>query len=954
MNTLKSLRDRGTAPWLDFLSRRFVADGDLWRLVHEDGLTGVTSNPAIFEKAIGGSDDYDEALERALREQDRPADALFEHLAVADIHAAADVLRPVFEETGGRDGYVSLEVSPYIAMDTEATIAEARHLWRVVDRPNLMVKVPATGPGLPAIRRLIADGINVNITLLFSQTVYEEVVEAYLAGLEAWIANGGDPARVASVASFFVSRIDAAVDKRIEERLKAGADDAARQALEGLQGKVAIANAKLAYRRYQRLFSGARWETLAAAGARPQRLLWASTSTKNPSYRDVLYVEELIGPETVNTMPPETLDAFRDHGEVRDSLEEDVAGAQAVMERLANGGISIDEVTEALVEEGVKKFADPFDDLLGAVAHKRAAILGERLTLMTQTLGDGLETRVEAAADDWRAGGKVRRLWRGDASLWTDKDEDKWLGWLTIVDEQSDALDSLEALRDAVRREDIRDVLLLGMGGSSLGPEVLGRTLGAEADGPTLHVLDSTDPAQVARVERAVDLERTLVVVSSKSGTTLEPNVFLAYFHDRIAQAVGRETAGSRFVAVTDPGSKLEARARDETFRAIFHGVPSIGGRYSVLSNFGLVPAAAAGLDVRALLESAALMVRSCAASVPPAENPGVRLGLIMGTATRAGHDKLTLAASPAIASFGAWVEQLVAESTGKQGKGVIPVDLEPLADPSVYGDDRLFVYLRLNDGADPAQDAAIEALERAGHPIVRIALAEPRQIVQEFFRWEMATAVAGAVIGINPFDQPDVEASKIKTRELTDAYEESGALPEEAPILTEGALALFADTRNEEALAQGDPEGSLAGHLRAHLDRLSGGDYFAVLAYLDHTEAHTEALQRLRLAVRDTKHVATCLGFGPRFLHSTGQAYKGGPDSGVFLQITCEDAADLDVPGRDYSFGTVKAAQARGDFDVLAARGRRALRVHLGADVAAGLEALNAAVRDALAEEQD
>lgn len=947
MNPLKALRDRGTAPWLDFLSRRFIAGGGLWHLVHDDGLTGVTSNPAIFEKAIAGSSDYDEAIERALAENDRAPDALFEHLAVADIHAAADVLRPVYEATNGRDGYVSLEVSPYIAMDTDATIAEARHLWRAVDRRNLMIKVPATGPGLPAIRRLIADGINVNITLLFSQSVYEDVVEAYLAGIEAWIAEGGDPARVASVASFFVSRIDSAVDQRIDQRLEAGADGETRQALEGLRGAVAIANAKLAYQRYRRLFSGDRWEKLAAAGARPQRLLWASTSTKDPAYRDVLYVEELIGPETVNTMPPETLDAFRDHGQVRDSLEEDVAGAQAVMDALAEVGISIDEVTEALVEEGVRKFADPFDDLLGAVAHKRAAVLGARLTRMTHALGDDLAAEVEGGIEDWRASGKVRRLWQGDASVWSGADEAEWLGWLTIVDEMDDGLGSLEALRDAVREEGIAHVLLLGMGGSSLGPEVLGRTLGG--DGPRLHVLDSTDPAQVARVESDVDLERTLVIVSSKSGTTLEPNVFLAYFYDRVAQVVGRETAGSRFVAVTDPGSKLEDVARRDGFRAVFHGVPSIGGRYSVLSAFGMVPAAAIGLDVQKLLESAAVMVRSCAASAPPAENAGVRLGLVLGIAARAGRDKLTLVASPAIASFGAWVEQLVAESTGKQGKGIIPVDLEPLGEPAVYGNDRLFVYLRLDQGADPAQDAAVEALERAGHPVVRIALADPYQIAQEFFRWEIATAVAGAVLGINPFDQPDVEASKVKTRELTDAYEKTGALPEEAPILTDGAIALYADARNAEALARGDGEGSLAGHLRAHLDRIGPGDYFAVLAYLDQNQAHAEALERLRLTVREVKRVATCLGFGPRFLHSTGQAYKGGPDSGVFLQITCEDAADLDVPGRDYSFGTVKAAQARGDFDVLAERGRSALRVHLGADVAAGLETLTAAVRAAL-----
>ncbi len=435
--------------------------------------------------------------------------------------------------------------------------------------------------------------------------------------------------------------------------------------------------------------------------------------------------------------------------------------------------------------------------------------------------------------------------------------------------------------------------------------------------------------------------------MSSKSGSTLEPNIFKQYFFERAKAAVGEREAPRRFVAITDPGSSLEKTARNEGFRAIFHGLPSIGGRYSVLSNFGMVPAAAIGVDPRAFLESAAEMVRSCAPSAPPVENPGVILGAILGICQRHGHDKATIIASKGIADFGAWLEQLLAESTGKLGKGIVPLDAEPLGAPAVYGNDRVFAYLRLAADRDDDQERAVAALEAAGQPVVRITVSDPMQLGQEFFRWEMATAVAGSIIGINPFDQPDVEASKVKTRDLTAAYEKTGALPAEQPFFAADGFALFADARNEAALK---PQAtSLSAALAAHFGRVGAGDYVALLAYIERSPAHVETLQRLRRLIRDRLKSATCLGFGPRFLHSTGQAYKGGPNSGVILQITCEDAEDLPVPGQKYTFGVVKAAQARGDFDVLAERGRRALRVHITGDLDAGLGALGHAIEQAL-----
>jgi transaldolase/glucose-6-phosphate isomerase len=949
-NPLRALELFGQSVWLDYIRRSLITSGELRRLIEEDGLRGVTSNPAIFEKAISGSSDYSDLL-GGPGARGREARDLYESLAVRDVQEAADALRPVYEETARRDGYVSLEVSPLLAYDTHGTLEEARRLWRAVGRENLMIKVPATPEGIPAIAQLIGEGINVNTTLLFAREVYEQVAEAYISGLERWVAGGGDAARVAGVASFFISRIDTAVDAVVAERL-AGAPPAREQALlRSLAGQVAIANAKLTYQRYHELFGGARWWALAERGAQTQRLLWASTGTKNPSYRDVIYVEELIGPDTVDTMPPATLDAFRDHGRPHASLVEGVDAAGDTMATVAELGISMKEISERLLSDGVRLFADAFQKLLAAVDQQRRQAGARRINRLTYRLPEPLAGEVKSTLGQWRAEGKARRLWQRDPSLWTGTDEGEWLGWLGITNGQLAHVQRFTQIADVARRGGFSHVLLLGMGGSSLGPEVVRRTFGRIADFPELHVLDSTDPAQVKAAEGAIDLAHTLFIVSSKSGSTLEPNIFKQYFFDRVAQVVGPQQAGSRFVAITDPHSKMQHVAEADGFRRIFFGWPSIGGRYSVLSDFGLVPAAAMGVDVAELLDRTEAMVCACMPSVPVEENPGVVLGSILGVAARQfGRDKLTILSSPGLSSVGAWLEQLIAESTGKDGKGVIPIDGEAPRDPGDYGGDRLFVHLRLRSDADAARDELVGALERAGHPVVRVSLEDPYDLGQEFFRWELATAVAGSILGIHPFNQPDVEASKTATRRLTTAYEESGALPAESHFFAGDSLRLFTDDRNTVELArsiEGAP--TLSGYLAAHLRRIRPGDYFALLAYLDMNEAHERVLQGIREEVLGAKGVATCLEFGPRFLHSTGQAYKGGPDTGVFLQITCDDAVDLPVPGQKYTFGVVKAAQARGDFEVLVQRGRRALRVHLGPDVAAGLAALQAAMRAAL-----
>jgi transaldolase/glucose-6-phosphate isomerase len=941
VNPLKQLNDCGQAPWLDFLLRSFTAKGELKGMIERDGLKGVTSNPSIFQKAIGESDDYSGDMKAFLGEADHSIVEIYEHLAVADIRAAADVLKPVYDETNARDGYVSLECSPYLANDTEATVKEAEHLWAAVDKPNLMVKIPGTPAGIPAIRRVIAKGINVNVTLLFAIEAYEQVVEAYIAGLEDLKAAGGDVSKIGSVASVFVSRIDSAVDKKLD----ALSDKAV---AEKLRGKVAIANAKIAYTRYQGLFAGPRWEALAKAGAKTQRLLWASTSVKDKALKDTLYVEALIGKDTVDTIPPATMDAFREHGVVKaDAIEDGVDDAKAILAMLKDAGISLDEVTDALVTDGVQQFADAFDKLFGSIAAHRREILGDdKPTFEILPGSDEAKTAFAAETETWRKDGLIRKLWAGDKSLWTDADEDKWGGWLDIVQKELADVAKLEAFAADVKTRGFTDVVLLGMGGSSLGPEVLSETFGPQPGAPRFHMLDATDPAQIHDIDASITIETTLFITSSKSGGTLEPNIFTDYFLDRVGKARGADKAGEHFVAVTDPGSPFDTRAKALGFSHIFYGAPSIGGRYSVLSKFGLVPAAAMGIDVKRFLETTQAMVRACGADIPPSDNPGVQLGVALGiSATRLGRDKITIIASPGIADLGAWLEQLMAESTGKHGKGLIPLADEALGKPEVYGKDRFFAYLELDGQADPAQQAAVDALSKAGHPVAKIKVKDVWAIGQEFFRWEIATAVAGAIIGINPFDQPDVEGSKKKTSALTEEYEKSQTLPKDEPVFRENGIALYADPRNAEELGR---HNTLGGFIRSHFDRIHAGDYAAFLAYIDRNDAHTNILTGMRIVVRDKTHAATCLGFGPRFQHSTGQAYKGGPNTGVFMQITCDDPNDIDVPGHKYSFGVVKAAQAQGDLEVLNERGRRTLRVHLK-DVDAGLPELARAVTEAL-----
>lgn len=556
---------------------------------------------------------------------------------------------------------------------------------------------------------------------------------------------------------------------------------------------------------------------------------------------------------------------------------------------------------------------------------------------LSYKLPENLEKSVQETFADWQKNDRVFRVWSKDASIWTNEDEGKWLGWLDSVETALNNIQEYKDFAEDVKSSGLTDVLLMGMGGSSLCPEVLSLTFGKS----NFHVLDSTIPAQIKAIEEKIDLEKTLFIVASKSGSTLEPNTFKQYFFDKLSQKVGKENAGKQFVAITDPNSKMQKVAESDGFRKIFFGDPQIGGRFSALSPFGLAAGAAMGLDVEEFLKRAMEMVRACKSHVP-AENPGAILGTVLGVCQKNGKDKLTIFTSPDIFDLGAWLEQLTAESTGKSGKAIIPVDREAAQAANEYGDDRVFAYLSLANRIDEKEEKAVAALENAGQVVIRIVLDDEINLGQEFFRWEFAIAVAGAIMQINTFNQPDVEAAKIEAKKLTEQYEKEGKLPDETPFFESDDIKLFTDEKNVADLNEAAHEGkTLAYYLKAHLDRIGKDDYFALLAYIEMSAENENLLQAIRHKVLHEKKAATCLGFGPRFLHSTGQAYKGGANNGVFLQITSDDAVDFDVPEQKYTFGIVKSAQARGDFQVLVDRDRRALRVHLGKDVAAGLNFL-------------
>lgn len=939
-NPAVEVQQYGQSIWYDNIRRSLIESGELRRMIEEDGVLGVTSNPTIFQKAIGDSMDYDAALDPLL---DLDPYTIFESLAVEDIQNALDLFRPVYDATAGRDGYVSLEVSPLIANDTQSTIDEAKRLFQKVNRPNLMIKIPATDAGIPAIEESIAAGINVNVTLIFSIENYLAVAEAFIRGLERRLAAGGDVSRVASVASFFLSRIDTVVDRMLDNNVRAAQlrGDIGRVSLSNrLKGKAAIANAKIAYKHFMHLFYGERFARLNAGGAQVQRLLWASTGTKNPAYPDTMYVDLLIGRDTVNTVPPDTLKAFKDHGTAAATLEHNLDDAEQLMDMLAEVGVDMDQITRQLQVDGVEAFAESFRNLLDQVDAKRNVLRTGIMKRQEAALGvhsDAVQAAVAALAKEKTN----ERIWAHDGTLWKSHPEvvakiNHRLGWLDT--QRTMDLNRLKALQAWAQGGEFAHVVLLGMGGSSLAPEVLSKTFGSAAGFPKLLMLDSTDPVYIKHIEDSVDLSKTLFIVSSKSGGTIETHSFYKYFYTKTGENA------AQFIAITDAGSELAATAERLGFRDLFLNPSDIGGRYSALSYFGLVPAALIGIDLDRLWASAERMMLACAENITAKDHPALTLGAIMGTLADAGKNKLTISCSPSISTLGNWVEQLVAESTGKEGKGIVPVVGASIGKPHDYSTDRLFVFVRVPGDDNDLIDTGSKALQMAGHPCVVINLDDAYDIAGEFFRWEYATAVAGKLFGINPFDEPNVTESKNNTARLLDHYQQHGALPKTEPILVTEHVRLYADEKMARMIGElcyqhQYEHNTLGGMLASQVNSTQAGDYIAVLAYLPAFPEVDDMLDNIRRRLRHVTRRAITIGYGPRFLHSTGQLHKGGADSGVFIQITTDDPFDLAIPDAPYSFGVLKAAQAAGDLEALQSKGRRALRLHLTGDVVTGLQ---------------
>ncbi len=894
---LAALTAAGTSVWLDQIGRQLIESGELRRLVEEDSLRGVTSNPTIFNQAILGAPDYDDQLGQLAREG-KSTREIYQALAIQDIQAGCDVLRPVYDETDGYDGYVSFEVDPDLAFDTEKTMEQAREYWQRVDRPNLMIKIPGTDEGTPAIEEMIYEGLNINVTLLFSVAAYERVAEAFIRGLERRLEEGKS-VDMQSVASFFVSRVDSEVDKRLEA---AGNTP--------LLGRAGLANARAAYRRFKEIFHGDRFAKLREAGASVQRPLWASTGVKNPRYRDTMYVDGLVGPETVNTMPMATLLAAADHANIEGNTVE--IDPEPDLRALAEAGIDLDEVTAKLLSDGIDKFVEPMDKLLEGLDEKREAIVTSRPPTIRADIPDDLEPRIAERVRKAMVEDVAHRIWKKDDTLWGPAGQaevSNRLGWLTIVDTMSEAVDDLEAFAAEIRDEGFQDVVLLGMGGSSLAPEVIRLSFGDREGWPALHVLDSTDAGAIRAVRDGVDLEKTLFLVSTKSGGTIETlSLFKAFWALR--------PEGRQYVAITDPGSGLADLAAEHGFRRTFLNDPDIGGRYSALSYFGLVPAALMGADVRGLLDRAGVAEQNCLTFDSSNTNSGLWLGLAWGELALAGRDKLTYVVDPPLQSFGLWVEQLIAESTGKHGKGILPVADEPLGAPESYGNDRLFAYLRNSEDPNEELDAKVRALADAGHPTVTMSVEGAADLGRIFFFAEFATAVAGWVLGINPFDQPNVQEAKDNTAKLLAA----GDLPDVDP----GDLA--------ELLGQAEPP-----------------HYVAVLGFLAPSDEIDAAVAELRAAIRDASHATTTFGYGPRYLHSTGQLHKGGPPNGLFIQLLHDGGEDVEIPGAGYGFRHLKHAQAIGDLLTLRDHGRPAVQVRLEGDAAQGIRDLTQRVKETL-----
>ncbi|MFH0825330.1 MAG: bifunctional transaldolase/phosoglucose isomerase [Pseudomonadota bacterium] len=904
-NSSKCLSKMGQSIWYDNLSRDILRSGHLKKVIDDCGISGVSTNPAILEQAINGTRTYDNDL-HALVDEGADIKSIFEGLIIPDVRETADLLLPLYRETQGMEGYVNVWATPDLAYDAEGTRTCAARLFDLVDRPNLMVRIAATEEGLRAAVDLLAQGVNLNMALVSCREQYDAVVAAYMEGLDKWFAGGGQPPGPVSVASITVSRVDVLVDELLHDVVDPMFRPMSWEAL----GRSAIANAGMIYAAYRKYFDEEPFERFNNLGARPQRLVWTSTGVKNPAFIDTYYVNALVAPGTITAMPPATLEAFLDHSKPGAPLLERVEEFADIFLKLQDMGVDLLRVGEALLDRGIRASCESMRDIYAGIDKRRTRLLrgwGHR----SASLGE-LQQAVEQALQNCDRERLAKNVWESQPSVWKEEPAAageiiRRLGWLQSARVMQGETERLKSFTDSVREDGFTTVALIGSGGSILAAEVFRSCLGVADGYPELVVVDTTVPAAILEIERSLDLEHTLFIVSSKSGRTIEAMALFRYFWDKVEKAVAGE-AGQRFVAITDPGTALGKLAAELGFRKVFLNPPDIGGRYSALSYFGLVPAALIGADIPRLLMRAAQAMEGGGPDVPALENPSVWLGVIMAEASGRNMDKLTFVISPNAAGFGSWLEELIAESTGKERKGVLPVTGETDGEPENYGRDRLFIYLRMDN--DNTHDQFVSSMERAGHPVVTLRWHSPYDLGREIFRWEFATAIAGAILKLNPFDQPNVQESKELTRKLLELHALEGGLPA------------------GERIALKDPD--TPQRLMDFMGQVGPGDYVAINAFLGSGEENRQILQKVRMMLRDRHKTATSLGFGPRYLHSTGQFHKGGPTNGLFIMITADDTVDVPIPGQAYGFSALKAAQALGDYEALKRRGRRVVRIHL------------------------
>lgn len=913
MDVLNDLEKIGQSLWYDNIQRAMLQNGEIEGMILRGEIKGMTSNPSIFQNAITKSTDYATQLQ-TLAWAGLSAEGIFWNLAIDDVQRAADFFTDTYRKSNKKDGYVSLEVNPNLAHDTTGTVKEAIDLWHRVKRSNLMIKVPATIEGVTAIRQLIGKGINVNVTLIFSYERYSQVIEAYLSGLEDRVEKGESVDSIASVASFFISRVDTKVDAYLGETLQKRASET--ETVKDLMGKAAIYNAKKSYQLFLQEFNSERFQKIKKFGGKPQRPLWASTSTKNPEYRDVIYIEELIGADTVNTVPPATLTAFLDHGKVSDKITKNLGPIDTYFSSLENYAISIDKVTDELEVEGVQAFSDAYNKLIDVIEERRIRV--------TKGLGS-LEPKVKNCLKGLEESKYSIRLFDHDPSLWAKSPEGQKeivqrLDWLEAPWKIGEVINQIEGLKNELKKEGFTHALILGMGGSSLAPEVFAAISGMNDSGLITSILDSTHPEEVLAVEKRIPLEKTLFIVSSKSGTTGEINAFFNYFHDKMQKLYGSKV-GSHFLAITDPETRLAKMAAEKKFRRIVTANPKVGGRNSALTAFGLAPAALMGIDIAELAKRTLYNAKWFRPEYPVYENPGMVLGAIMGTAALNGRDKLTILADSDWVPFGAWMEQLIAESSGKEGKGILPIADEPIASAVGYQQDRLFVYLRKNGN----HDSLITELQNIGHPVLSLDVNSTYDLGYQFYLWEVAVATACSIIGVNSFDQPDVQDAKTRTLTGIEAFRKTGQFITDAPVINQAEFSAYTKQKLLH-LKAGTPLVVIQEFLESYGDKNS---YVAINAFVCRNEVNRQFLNNLREWILEEFGMASTLGFGPRFLHSTGQLHKGGPDNGLFIMITNTSSEDAAIPGEGITFGKFCFAQALGDESALNSRGRKVLRIH-------------------------